>query len=128
MMLADLPRLRKELHQKVSNDILPDLWKISKDKAKKLDHSLKDLNEKQLLDVLIEELIEKKCVQPSFIMNHPLIMSPLAKSHAHGRYSRGKGNEVAIPESIVPPEAAPFLSERFELFINQMEVINSYSE
>ena len=41
------------------------------------------LNEKQLFDKLIETRIESKCGQtPSFIMNHPLIMSPLAKSHA----------------------------------------------
>ncbi len=40
------------------------------------------LNEKQLIDKLIEHKIESKCIQPSFITNHPLIMSPLAKSHA----------------------------------------------
>ena len=28
----------------------------------------------------------------------------------------------------MPAHAAPFLSERFELFINKMEIINSYSE
>lgn len=40
-----------------------------------------NLNEKQLIDKLIEIKIESKCDQPSFIMDHPLIMSPLAKSH-----------------------------------------------
>lgn len=40
------------------------------------------LNEKQLIDKMIEHKIESKCIQPSFIMNHPLIMSPLAKSHS----------------------------------------------
>ena len=38
-------------------------------------------NDKQLFDKLIETLIEPKSkAHPAFIMNHPLIMSPLAKS------------------------------------------------
>lgn len=70
------------------------------------------LNDKQLIDKLIEKRIEPKSQKhPAFIMNHPLILSPLAKSHFQGR-QRG----------------SPFLSERFELFINEMEVVNSYSE
>lgn len=40
------------------------------------------LNEKQLIDKMIEAKIETQCYQPSFIMDHPLIMSPLAKSHS----------------------------------------------
>ena len=45
-----------------------------------------DMNDKQLFDKLIEARIESKAHQkPCFIMNHPLIMSPLAKSHAQGR-------------------------------------------
>lgn len=76
-----------------------------------------------MIDCMIEQLIEKRCDKPGFIMNHPMVMSPLAKSHAQGRTDDG-----GIPESIVPAHAAPFLSERFELFINKMEIINSYSE
>lgn len=44
------------------------------------------MNEKQLIDKLIEHHIESKCLQPSFIMNHPMIMSPLAKTHHKGRF------------------------------------------
>ena len=81
-----------------------------------------------MIDICIENIIEVKCDKPSFIMNHPLIMSPLAKSHQQGRFF-GDGLEFPqIPESVVSKQAAPFLSERFELFINGMEVINSYSE
>lgn len=64
------------------------------------------MNEKQLFDKLIEGVIEPKCIQPSYILNHPTIMSPLAKSH---------------PSNLL-------ISERFELFINNMEVVNAYSE
>jgi len=48
-------------------------------------------------------------------MNHPIIMSPLAKSHAQGRF----------PSDI---KGAAHLAERFELFVNQKELINAYSE
>jgi lysyl-tRNA synthetase class II len=42
---------------------------------------IETMNDKQLFDKLIEARIESKCHQtPGFIMNHPLIMSPLAKS------------------------------------------------
>jgi len=51
-------------------------------------------------------------------------MSPLAKSHAQGRFQEGH----SMPETVVSKEAAPYLSERFELFINHMEFINAYSE
>ena len=64
---------------------------------------------------MIEAKIESRCFQPSFIMNHPLIMSPLAKSHAQG----------SQPNLI---KGGEHLAERFELFINHKELINSYSE
>ena len=76
---------------------------------------VRSLNDKQLLDKLIESKIESKAhATPCFIMNHPLIMSPLAKSHAQGRSHDSRG--------------AQFLAERFELFVHGMELINAYSE
>ena len=33
----------------------------------------------RLLDKLVGEFIEDKCINPTFITNHPMIMSPLAK-------------------------------------------------
>jgi lysyl-tRNA synthetase, class II len=69
-------------------------------------------NDKQLIDKLIEHKIEPKSLDhPAFIMNHPLLLSPLAKSHAQGR-----------------TQGSPLLAERFELFVNGMEVVNAYSE
>lgn len=89
------------------------------------------LNDKQLIDKLIETKIESKIVatpfsfdaetntqvllvKPAFITNHPLLMSPLAKSHVQGRMQDSRG--------------AKYLSERFELFANGMELANAYSE
>lgn len=60
----------------------------------------------RLLDKLIDKFIEKNIISPSFVINHPKVMSPLAKQH------RDNIN----------------LTERFELFINSMELCNSYTE
>ena len=60
----------------------------------------------RLLDKLIGHYIEPQCSNPTFLMNHPLIMSPLAKVH----------------------RSNPQLSERFELFVAKMELANSYTE
>ncbi|CAI5980472.1 unnamed protein product [Closterium sp. NIES-65] len=60
----------------------------------------------RLLDKLVGHFIEPKCRSPTFIINHPQIMSPLAKWH------RTDVN----------------LSERFELFVNCHEVCNAYTE
>ena len=60
----------------------------------------------RLIDRLVGELIEPKCINPTFIVGHPLLMSPLAK------WDRSN----------------PYLSERFELFIAGKEVINAYTE
>ena len=81
-LLGDLPELRNKLIQKIREEILPNMPKSQREKAKKVESELDNFNEKQMLDFLIEEIIEIKCTKPSFIMNHPLIMSPLAKSHA----------------------------------------------
>ncbi|CAI5534415.1 unnamed protein product [Closterium sp. Naga37s-1] len=60
----------------------------------------------RLLDKLVGHFIEPKCRSPTFIIDHPQIMSPLAKWH------RTDVN----------------LSERFELFVNCHEVCNAYTE
>lgn len=58
------------------------------------------------LDTMISEVIEPMCIQPTFITNQPLALSPLAKSST----------------------ANPEVAERFELFINTKEYANAYSE
>lgn len=60
----------------------------------------------RLLDKLVGHFLEEECVNPSFIINHPQIMSPLAKWH----------------------RTRPGLTERFELFVNKHEVCNAYTE
>lgn len=60
----------------------------------------------RLLDKLIGEYIEPKCINPTFVMNHPMIMSPLAKQHRDNSQ----------------------LTERFELFVCGLELANAYTE
>lgn len=60
----------------------------------------------RLLDKLVGDYVEPLCVNPTFICDHPEIMSPLAKNH---RSLEG-------------------MTERFELFVNTKEVCNAYTE
>jgi len=60
----------------------------------------------RLLDKLVGDFLEEKCVSPTFIMNHPQVMSPLAKWHRD----------------------IPGATERFELFVCKKEICNAYTE
>ncbi|KAJ9159831.1 hypothetical protein P3X46_025295 [Hevea brasiliensis] len=60
----------------------------------------------RLLDKLVGHFLEETCVNPTFIINHPELMSPLAKWH----------------------RLKPGLTERFELFVNKHELCNAYTE
>lgn len=67
--------------------------------------------ESKLLDRLCGHFIESKCVGPSFIINHPAIMAPLAKQ-----------SSVEINGHVRQ------ISHRFELMINGREYVNAYEE
>uniref|UniRef100_A0A674CVI0 Lysine--tRNA ligase n=1 Tax=Salmo trutta TaxID=8032 RepID=A0A674CVI0_SALTR len=60
----------------------------------------------RLLDKLVGDFLEVTCINPTFICDHPQIMSPLAKWH---RSEKG-------------------LTERFELFVLKKEICNAYTE
>lgn len=59
-----------------------------------------------ILSLLFEEFVEEKLVQPTFIMDHPVEVSPLAKRKP----------------------SDPNYTERFELFITRREMANAFSE
>ena len=59
-----------------------------------------------IINLFFEEFCEDKLVQPTFVMDHPLAISPLTKK------------KPGDPEKV----------ERFELFINGWEMCNAYSE
>ncbi|KAI1482256.1 hypothetical protein K445DRAFT_12855 [Daldinia sp. EC12] len=60
----------------------------------------------RMLDRLTGEFIEETAVNPTFITEHPKIMSPLAKDH----------------------RSKPGLTERFEAFVCKKEIANAYTE
>eukprot|EP00455_Lapot_gusevi_P006054 TRINITY_DN1258_c0_g1_i1.p1 TRINITY_DN1258_c0_g1~~TRINITY_DN1258_c0_g1_i1.p1 ORF type:complete len:601 (-),score=247.62 TRINITY_DN1258_c0_g1_i1:36-1781(-) len=60
----------------------------------------------RLLDKMVGHFLEDNIIHPTFICDHPEIMSPLAKSH----------------------RSIPGLTERFELFVLSKEVCNAYTE
>ncbi|MFW5672404.1 MAG: lysine--tRNA ligase, partial [Acetivibrio ethanolgignens] len=59
-----------------------------------------------ILALFFEEFVEDKLIQPTFVMDHPIEISPLTKKK---------------PEN-------PEITERFELFIYGREMANAYSE
>ncbi|KAL7720555.1 Lysine--tRNA ligase [Entamoeba marina] len=60
----------------------------------------------RVMDKLFGDLIEEELVQPTFVIDQPQLMSPLAKYH----------------------RSEPELTERFELFILKREIANAYTE
>ena len=60
----------------------------------------------KLIDEIFGEKVEHLLIQPTFIMDYPISMSPLTKKHRDN----------------------PELTERFELIINGKEIANCYSE
>lgn len=60
----------------------------------------------KLIDKLFGELIEPDLIHPTFVIDHPKELSPLAKPH----------------------RSDPRLTERFELYIGGAEIFNAFSE
>ncbi len=60
----------------------------------------------KILDELFGALVEPDLIQPTFVMNHPKVLSPLAKAHRDD----------------------PAVVERFEGFVAGFEICNAFSE
>ncbi|NCC22580.1 MAG: lysine--tRNA ligase [Alphaproteobacteria bacterium] len=75
--------------------------------AKKLGVDVTEsMNWGQIVEIVFEEKVEDKLINPTHVMDMPRDISPLAKVHRDN----------------------PLLTERFETFINTWEVANAFSE
>jgi lysyl-tRNA synthetase class 2 len=65
-----------------------------------------NINRGEIINELFEKYVEPTLIQPTFVIDYPLELSPLSKQN--------KDN--------------PELVERFELFISSMELVNAFTE
>jgi lysyl-tRNA synthetase class 2 len=80
-----------------------ELRRICKDLVIEVDDTM---GKGKLIDAIFGEKCEHNFIQPTFIMDYPIEMSPLCKRH----------------------RSNPELTERFELMVNGKELCNAYSE
>lgn len=105
------PFRRATMSELVSEHLGLDFESISDEEARR-QAQLRGLEVKpgdgrfDLLPVFFEEYVEGDLIQPTFVIGHPTVISPLSK--------RNKEN--------------PDITDRFELFINGWEFANAFSE
>ena len=113
-MAIDLakPFKRKPIFELLKEATGEDFSNISLEQLRKIckEHNIEvedNANYGQMLDGLMSTLVEPNLIQPTFVIDYPKEISPLAKKHRNGD---------------------PNLVERFELFIGTAEFANAFTE
>jgi lysyl-tRNA synthetase, class II len=75
-------------------------------KARQLEIGEAGKDDSVVVNEVFEHCVEEKLIHPTFVMDYPAVLCPLTK--------RKTGN--------------PAIAERFELFVNGMEIANAYTE
>jgi len=101
--IAFFEAIKEETGDYISKLEIKDLLKYCKSKNIETD---KSMGRGKLFDAVFGEFCEKKLIQPTYIIDYPIEMSPLTKKHRTDKN----------------------ITERFELFINGKEIANAYSE
>ena len=113
-MTIDLakPFKRKPIFELLKEATGVDFSNISLEQLREIciEHNIEvhdNANYGQMLDGLMSTLVEPNLIQPTFVIDYPKEISPLAKKHRNGD---------------------PNLVERFELFIGTAEFANAFTE
>ncbi len=95
------------IKEKTGYDITGQTEEQLREACKRLNVEIDDtMGKGKLIDAIFGQYCEEELIQPTFICDYPIEMSPLCKRH--------RDNQE--------------LTERFELFVNGKELCNAYSE
>ncbi|MBD2865914.1 lysine--tRNA ligase [Paenibacillus oceani] len=91
-------------------DLYPDVKELYRETKRKnidLEHAdLEVLGRGNFIDLLYKKMCRPQLVKPTFLVQHPIDLSPLARAN----------------------DQNPTLTDRFQLVVNGAEIINAYSE
>lgn len=108
--IIDLPFKRIKYTEALNEKLGVDIIKITEKELNRICEKYGIKTENQTLgykiDKLFSELVQKTLIEPTFVIDYPKVISPLAKEHRDN----------------------PLLVERFELIVFGLEVANAFSE